>query len=144
MTQINTSLADKLTQVVVNKAVENGDLPAMPTTKGSARAPRTIRVAKEKTEGTNKKETKTVKKPSNSEVKPKGHNTSTIGGLANTLLENGYGAEETLAAVLRVFPAAQTTMKCIYYYASKNPRVSLSNKKVADPKALKQVLAGLR
>lgn len=68
-----------------------------------------------------------------------------IGTLANMLLEAGYSAEDTLAKVKQAFPGGATTMNCIYYYASKNPKVSLSRaKSTADEKGLASVLGELR
>lgn len=46
-------------------------------------------------------------------------NTNTIGGLCNLALVNGKSAAETLAIAKSVYPTGSTTLKCIYYYASK-------------------------
>lgn len=43
----------------------------------------------------------------------------TIGTFATQALKAGKSAQETLALVKKVFPKSQTSIKCIYYYASK-------------------------
>lgn len=70
------------------------------------------------------------------------NNTVTIGGIATQLLKAGKSAEETLAAVLRVFPEAQTTKKCIYFYASQ-AGIQLRRAAVVDEKALKALMQEL-
>lgn len=42
----------------------------------------------------------------------------TIGKVAEMCLLNGMSSADTLERVKRVFPEANTTMKCIYYYRS--------------------------
>lgn len=67
----------------------------------------------------------------------------TIGNIATQLLKSGKSAEETLQAVKRVFPECQTTMKCIYYYASK-AGIQLRKASVVDAKALAEVLKDIK
>lgn len=62
-----------------------------------------------------------------------------IGTLATKALVAGKSATETLELVKQVFPGCQTTMKGIYYYASK-AKVNLSKKSTADPDALAKAL----
>ena len=69
-------------------------------------------------------------------------NKVTIGGIATRLLKAGKSAEETLAAVKRVFPEAQTTKKCIYFYASQ-AGIQLRRAAVVDEKALKALMQEL-
>lgn len=67
----------------------------------------------------------------------------TIGGIATDLLKSGKGAQETLEIVQRVFPGCKTTIKCIYFYASK-AKVSLQAKQNIDTDELKKALAAIK
>jgi hypothetical protein len=67
-----------------------------------------------------------------------------IGELAVMLMRKGLGAAEALGKIKLVFPTCKTTMKGMYYYANHaEPKIVLSQRSQADPKALKAVLAGL-
>lgn len=66
----------------------------------------------------------------------------TIGEFATLNLQKGKSAQETLAAVKAVFPSCSTTIKCIYFYASK-AKIGLAKKSTADPVALKAALKAL-
>lgn len=66
-----------------------------------------------------------------------------IGQFATTLLKSGKSAQETLGTVQKVFPGCKTSMKCIYYYASK-AKIKLGSGAVADQKLLKAELAKLK
>lgn len=66
----------------------------------------------------------------------------TIGSLATQLLQSGKSSQDTLTTVLRVFPEAKTTMKCIYFYASK-AGIKLGHSQVIDQVELDRVLAEL-
>jgi hypothetical protein len=65
-----------------------------------------------------------------------------IGQFATACLTKGKSAKDTLAMVQRVFPESKTTMKCIYYYASK-AKIKLAKSAVVDPKELKKAMAEL-
>lgn len=65
-----------------------------------------------------------------------------IGQFATQALQAGRSAKETLELVKRVFPESKTTMKCVYYYASK-AKIKLAKTAVADEKELKKALASL-
>jgi hypothetical protein len=67
---------------------------------------------------------------------------TTIGGFATLCLEKGKTAKETLALVKRVFPDAKTTMKCIYFYASK-AGIALAKTAAVDDKQLKAAMKEL-
>lgn len=67
----------------------------------------------------------------------------TIGKFATQCLRSGKSAKETLALVKKVYKDSNTSIKCIYYYASK-AGVKLAKQSQADPKALKEALAGLK
>ncbi len=67
----------------------------------------------------------------------------TIGGIATDLLKSGKSAQETLEIVQRVFPGCKTTIKCIYYYASK-AKVALQPKQNVDAAELKKALAEIK
>lgn len=54
----------------------------------------------------------------------------TIGELSVELLKAGYSPKDAVAAVLKVFPDAKTTVKCMYWYASHNNIPLLAKKKV--------------
>lgn len=62
-----------------------------------------------------------------------------IGQFATKALLAGKTAQETLDLVKKVFPESKTTMKCIYYYASK-AKVGLK-KSVVNSEELKKALA---
>lgn len=66
----------------------------------------------------------------------------TIGKFATQCLEAGKSAKETLALVKKVFKDSNTTIKCIYYYASK-AGIKLAKQSQADPKALEAALKSL-
>lgn len=66
----------------------------------------------------------------------------TIGKLATLALQQGKSAKDTLDMVKRVFPGCNTTMKSIYFYASK-AGVRLAKHSVADQGQLKAALAEL-
>jgi hypothetical protein len=63
----------------------------------------------------------------------------TIGSLSVELLRRGLEPKDVLAKVKQVFPAAKTTMACIYWYASQ-AQINLQRKSKADMTALKAVL----
>lgn len=66
----------------------------------------------------------------------------TIGTFATLCLQKGKTATETLAMVKQVFPQANTSMKCIYYYASK-AKIRLAKGAVVDAVQLKKALETL-
>lgn len=66
----------------------------------------------------------------------------TIGHFATKALEAGKSAKETLELVQRVFPGCKTTMKCIYYYASK-AKIKLAKSATADLDELEKALEEL-
>ena len=66
----------------------------------------------------------------------------TIGQFATQMLQGGKTAQETLALVKKVFPNSQTTIKCIYFYASK-AKVGLKKTQVVDADALKAALESI-
>lgn len=66
----------------------------------------------------------------------------TIGTFATTCLTKGKSAKETLELVKKVFPNSNTSMKCIYYYASK-AKIKLAKVAVVDEKELKMALKEL-
>jgi hypothetical protein len=68
--------------------------------------------------------------------------TDTIEGFAVTCMLKGKSAKETLALVLKVFPSAKSTMKCMYHYSSKY-KLGLGSKAKADQSELSKVLASL-
>lgn len=63
----------------------------------------------------------------------------TIGTFATTCLQKGKSAKETLEMVKKVFPNSNTSMKCIYYYASK-AKIKLAKAQVVDDKELKAAM----
>lgn len=67
----------------------------------------------------------------------------TIGQFATQCLSKGKTAQETLALVKKVFPQSQTSIKCIYYYASK-AKIKLAKAQVVDNDALKAALKELK
>lgn len=66
----------------------------------------------------------------------------TIGQFATQSLKAGKSAKETLELVKRVFPGCNTSMKCIYYYASK-AKIKLAKSAAVDADELKKALAEL-
>lgn len=70
-------------------------------------------------------------------------NQITIGNIATQLLKAGKTADETLGAVKRVFPEAQTTKKCIYFYAHQ-AGVALQAARVVNKDELAKVIAELK
>ena len=67
----------------------------------------------------------------------------TIGKFAEQCLRAGKSAKETLAMVKKVFPECKTTMKCVYYYASK-AGIKLTKSAVVDQKQLEAALKQLK
>lgn len=67
----------------------------------------------------------------------------TIGQFATTCLQKGKSAKETLELVKKVFPNSNTSMKCIYYYASK-AKVKLAKAQVVNEDALKAAMKELK
>jgi hypothetical protein len=66
----------------------------------------------------------------------------TIGKFATACLLKGKSAKETLELVHKVFPKSQTTMKCIYYYASK-AKIKLARAVEVDEVELKAAMEEL-
>lgn len=62
-----------------------------------------------------------------------------IGQLAKKLLLSGMSNKEVLRTVLQVFPHAETSMKCIYYYSSQLG-IKRNKGSQADEVELKKVL----
>lgn len=67
----------------------------------------------------------------------------TIGQFATLALTKGKSAQETLALVKQVFPQANTSIKCIYYYASK-AKIKLAKTAVVDEKKMAEALKMLK
>jgi hypothetical protein len=66
----------------------------------------------------------------------------TIGQFATLALQKGKTAQETLALVKQVFPGCNTSIKCIYYYASK-AKIKLAQGAKVDSEQLEKALASL-
>jgi len=67
----------------------------------------------------------------------------TIGQFATKALQSGKGAKDTLELIHKVFPNSNTSIKCIYYYASK-AKIKLAKAQVVDEKAMKEALKDLK
>lgn len=67
----------------------------------------------------------------------------TIGQFATLCLTKGKSAQETLTMVKQVYPGCNTSIKCIYYYASK-AKIKLAKHSTADAKQLEQALKMLK
>lgn len=68
--------------------------------------------------------------------------TYNIGQFATKALLAGKNAEDTLALVKECFPGCKTTIKCIYYYASK-AKMSLRKSAAVNEEAMLRALASL-
>jgi hypothetical protein len=66
----------------------------------------------------------------------------TIGKFATMCLEKGKSAQETLELVKRVYPTCNTSIKCIYYYASK-AKIKLAKGSECDQDEMSRVLEEL-
>lgn len=64
----------------------------------------------------------------------------TIGQFATQMLQKGKSAQETLELVKKVFPNANTSIKCIYYYSSK-AKIGLKKAQVVNQEELEKALA---
>ncbi len=60
-----------------------------------------------------------------------------IGAFCVNKLRDGYSAKEVLELVHDTFPLAVTTMKCVYWYASKNGIALRREAKATTPKVVK-------
>lgn len=67
----------------------------------------------------------------------------TIGQFATLSLQKGKSAQETLDLVKAVFPNCSTSIKCIYYYASK-AKIGLKKAQVVDDVKMKEALKMLK
>ena len=66
----------------------------------------------------------------------------TIGQFATLCLQKGKSAQDTLDLVKKVYPSCNTSIKCIYYYASK-AKIKLGHKAEVDKKAMQAALKEL-
>lgn len=66
----------------------------------------------------------------------------TIGTFATQALKAGKSAQDTLALVKKVFPNSQTSIKCIYFYASK-AQLKLKKTQEVNQEELEKALASM-